>query len=116
MPDEELKRFAAGELEKIGILKTSEVLDAHVARVPKTYPAYFGTYNRFDELRSWLDGFDNLFLVGRNGMHKYNNQDHSMLTAMTVVDGLASGHVDKAAVWSINTEQEYHEEKNREKP
>ena len=115
MPDEELKRFAAGELEKIGILKTSEVLDAHVARVPKTYPAYFGTYDRFDELRSWVDGFDNLFLVGRNGMHKYNNQDHSMLTAMTVVDGLAAGHVDKSAVWSINTEQEYHEEKNKEK-
>ncbi len=111
MPDDKLKQFAAGELEKIGILKTSEVLDAHVARVPKTYPAYFGTYNRFDELRSWLDRLENLFLIGRNGMHKYNNQDHSMLTAMTVVDGLARGHVDKAAVWSINTEQEYHEEK-----
>ncbi len=111
MPDDKLKQFAAGELEKIGILKTSEVLDAHVARVPKTYPAYFGTYNRFDELRAWLDGLENLFLIGRNGMHKYNNQDHSMLTAMTVVDGLAHGHVDKAAVWSINTEQEYHEEK-----
>ncbi len=110
-PDEELKQFAASELEKIGILKTREVLDAHVARVPKTYPAYFGTYDRFDELRSWVDRFENLFLVGRNGMHKYNNQDHSMLTAMTVVDGLAKGHVDKAAVWSINTEQEYHEEK-----
>ncbi|HXS11203.1 MAG TPA: NAD(P)/FAD-dependent oxidoreductase [Acidobacteriaceae bacterium] len=111
MPDDKLKQFAAAELEKIGILKTSEVLDAHVARVPKTYPAYFGTYNRFDELRSWLDRFENLYLIGRNGMHKYNNQDHSMLTAMKVVDGLASGHVDKSAVWSINTEQEYHEEK-----
>jgi protoporphyrinogen oxidase len=111
MPDEQLKQFAAGELEKIGILKTREVLDAHVARVPKTYPAYFGTYNRFDELREWVDGLENLFLVGRNGMHKYNNQDHSMLTAMAVVDGLARGHVNKAAVWSINTEQEYHEEK-----
>jgi protoporphyrinogen oxidase len=111
LPDDEMKRFAAAELEKIGILKTSEVLDAHVARVPKTYPAYFGTYNRFDELREWVDGFDNLFLVGRNGMHKYNNQDHSMLTAMAVVDGLARGHVDKAEVWAINTEQEYHEDK-----
>jgi protoporphyrinogen oxidase len=111
MPDEELKRFAAGELEKIGILKTAEVLDAHVVRVPKTYPAYFGTYDRFAELREWTDGFENLFLVGRNGMHKYNNQDHSMLTAMAVVDGIAAGHVDKAAVWAINSEQEYHEEK-----
>jgi protoporphyrinogen oxidase len=111
MADEDLKRFAATELGKIGILKTAEVLDAHVVRVPKTYPAYFGTYDRFDELRNFTDGFENLFLVGRNGMHKYNNQDHSMLTAMAVVDGIAAGHVDKAAVWGINSEQEYHEEK-----
>ena len=111
MPDDELKKFAAGELEKIGILKTAEVLDAHVVRVPKTYPAYFGTYDRFAELREWTDRFENLFLVGRNGMHKYNNQDHSMLTAMAVVDGIAAGRVDKAAVWGINSEQEYHEEK-----
>jgi protoporphyrinogen oxidase len=111
MPDDELKRFAAKELETIGILRTSDVLDAHVVRVPKTYPAYFGTYARFDELRRWTDSFDNLYLVGRNGMHKYNNQDHSMLTAMTVVDGLAAGHVDKDGLWQINTEQEYHEEK-----
>jgi len=111
MPDDELKTFAAAELEKIGILKTAEVLDAHVVRVPKTYPAYFGTYNRFEELRTFTDSFENLFLVGRNGMHKYNNQDHSMLTAMAVVDGIAEGHVNKAALWQINTEQEYHEEK-----
>ncbi len=111
MPDAALAAFAAGELQKIGILRTSEVLDAHVVRVPKTYPAYFGTYSRFDELRAWTDSFTNLFLIGRNGMHKYNNQDHSMLTAMAVVDGIAAGHVDKAALWSINTEQEYHEEK-----
>ncbi len=113
MPDEEMKRFAAAELQTIGILRTSEVLDAHVVRVPKTYPAYFGTYDRFEELRTWMDGFENLFLVGRNGMHKYNNQDHSMLTAMTVVDGIAAGGVDKAAVWAINTEQEYHEDKGK---
>jgi protoporphyrinogen oxidase len=113
MADEDLKQFAARELEKIGILHTAEVLDAHVVRVPKTYPAYFGSYNRFDELRSWTDGFENLFLIGRNGMHKYNNQDHSMLTAMAVVDGIAAGHVDKAGLWSINTEQEYHEEKSQ---
>ena len=112
MADEDLKRFAASELEKIGILKTAEVLDAHVVRVPKTYPAYFGTYDRFDELREFTDRFENLYLVGRNGMHKYNNQDHSMLTAMAVVDGIAAGHVDKAAVWGINSEQEYHEERS----
>jgi protoporphyrinogen oxidase len=111
MPDEELKKFAIGEVAKIGILNVEDVSDGHVVRVPKTYPAYFGTYDRFDELREFTDGFENLFLVGRNGMHKYNNQDHSMLTAMTVVDGIVAGHVDKAALWGINTEQEYHEEK-----
>ncbi len=111
MPDEELKQFAIGEVAKIGILSAQDVSDGHVVRVPKTYPAYFGTYDRFDELREFTDGFENLFLVGRNGMHKYNNQDHSMLTAMTVVDGIVAGHVDKAALWGINTEQEYHEEK-----
>jgi protoporphyrinogen oxidase len=111
MPDEELKRFAIAEVAKIGILNAEDVSDGHVVRVPKTYPAYFGTYDRFEELREFTDGFENLFLVGRNGMHKYNNQDHSMLTAMTAVDGLVAGHVDKAALWGINTEQEYHEEK-----
>jgi protoporphyrinogen oxidase len=114
MEDEELKGFAAGELEKIGILQVAEVLDGHVVRVPKTYPAYFGTYDRFEELREFTDGLENLYLIGRNGMHKYNNQDHSMLTAMTVVDGLVSGGVDRAALWNINTEQEYHEDEKRE--
>ncbi len=111
MPDDALQTFAAAELEKIGILRTTEVLDAHVVRVPKSYPGYFGTYNRFHELRDWTDRFANLFLIGRNGMHKYNNQDHSMLTAMAVVDGIAAGYVDKAALWSINTGQEYQEQK-----
>jgi len=112
MEDEALKKFAIAEVEKIGILEPGTVSDSHVVRVPKTYPAYFGTYDRFDELREWTDSFENLFLVGRNGMHKYNNQDHSMLTAMTVVDGLCAGYVDKASLWKINTEQDYHEEKH----
>jgi protoporphyrinogen oxidase len=113
MEDEALKRFAIAEVAKIGILDASAVSDGYVVRVPKTYPAYFGTYDRFDELREFTDSFENLFLIGRNGMHKYNNQDHSMLTAMSVVDGLVAGHVDKATLWSINTEQEYHEEKEK---
>jgi protoporphyrinogen oxidase len=113
MEDEALKRFAIAEVAKIGILDADAVSDGHVVRVPKTYPAYFGTYGRFDELREYVDRFENLFLVGRNGMHKYNNQDHSMLTAMTAVDGIIAGHVDKAELWGINTEQEYHEEKDK---
>ncbi|HEX8711834.1 MAG TPA: NAD(P)/FAD-dependent oxidoreductase [Terracidiphilus sp.] len=112
MPDEELKKFGAAELEKIGILKAADVLDGHVVRVPKTYPAYFGTYNRFDELRAFTDSFENLFLIGRNGMHKYNNQDHSMLTAMQAVENVIQGVTDKDNIWSINTEQDYHEQKD----
>jgi protoporphyrinogen oxidase len=111
MSDDDLIRFAASEVEKIGLLRAADVRDGHVVRVPKTYPAYYGTYDRFDEVRNYLDGYENLFLVGRNGMHKYNNQDHSMLTAMTAVDQIIAGHIDKAALWEINTEQEYHEEK-----
>ena len=113
MPDDDLKQFAISEVAKIGILNAADVTDAHVVRVPKTYPAYFGTYDRFDELKEFTNRIDNLFLVGRNGMHKYNNQDHSMLTAMHVVDGLVAGSVDKQALWEINTEQEYHEEKDK---
>jgi protoporphyrinogen oxidase len=111
MTDAEMAKFAIAEIEKIGILRASDVLDSHVVRVPKTYPAYFGTYDRFDELVEYMNGFENLFLVGRNGMHKYNNQDHSMLTAMTAVDNIIAGNLDKASLWQINTEQEYHEEK-----
>jgi protoporphyrinogen oxidase len=109
MSDEELKNFGAGELEKIGFLKTSDVLDSHVVRVPKTYPAYFGTYDRFNEIRTFIDGFENLFLIGRNGMHKYNNQDHSMLTAMQAVENVLQGTTRKDNIWAINTEMEYHE-------
>jgi protoporphyrinogen oxidase len=111
MSDAEMIRLATGELEKIGIIEGSKVIDATVLHMPKTYPAYFGTYDRFGGLRGYLDGFTNLFLVGRNGMHKYNNQDHSMLTAMTAVDNILTGRLDKENVWSINTEQEYQEEK-----
>ena len=109
--DNEIATLAKRELEQIGILKEADVLDATVIRVPKTYPAYFGMYERFDELRQYLDKFPNLFLVGRNGMHKYNNQDHSMLTAMTAVDNILKGQTDKENIWAVNTEMEYHEER-----
>jgi protoporphyrinogen oxidase len=108
-PDEEMATFAARELESMGIIDSSQVIGSTVLRMPKTYPGYFGTYNRFGELRQFLDGFVNLYLVGRNGMHKYNNQDHSMLTAMTAVDNILCGRPGKENIWSINTEQGYHE-------
>jgi protoporphyrinogen oxidase len=114
MKDEDLQKLATGELEKIGILRAGDVLDAHVVRVAKTYPAYFGSYDRFGELRAFTDAFENLFLVGRNGMHKYNNQDHSMLTAMQAVENVLQGRTDKSNIWSINAEQDYHECKSGE--
>ena len=80
-------------------------------RVPKAYPAYFGEYREIGQVRDYLSSFANLFPVGRNGMHRYNNQDHSMLAAKTAVDCLVSGSRDRSALWSINTEEDYHEER-----
>lgn len=114
LPDDEIIRLAKGEVEKIGIIDAREVLDAVVIRVPKTYPAYFGTYERFEEIKAFLNQYDNLFLIGRNGMHKYNNQDHSMLTAMTAVDNIIAGRIDKSNIWALNSEMEYHESKDGE--
>jgi len=113
LTDEEIKRTAIKELEKMGMADVETVIDSTVQRVEKTYPAYFGTYNQFDKIRAFVDGFENLFLVGRNGMHKYNNADHSMLTAMTAVDNIYQGVTSKENIWSINTEQEYHEERQQ---
>jgi len=114
LSDADMSKLAQEELAKIGIITQSDVLDSTVIRMPKTYPAYFGVYDRFEEVRQYTDTFDNLFLVGRNGMHKYNNQDHSMLTAMTAVDNIIAGRVDKANIWAVNTESDYHEEKTPE--
>jgi len=111
LSDQEMASFAIAEIAKIGILKAEDVLDSHVVHVPKTYPAYFGSYDRFEIIRSYLDSIENLFLVGRNGMHKYNNQDHSMLTAITAVENIVNGVTSKDNIWAINTEMEYHEEK-----
>lgn len=114
LPDEKISDLAINELEKIGLASSANVLDSTVLRVEKTYPAYFGTYEQFDELKNFTNQFDNLFLVGRNGMHKYNNADHSMLTAMVAVDNILEGITTKENIWSINTEQEYHEEKKED--
>lgn len=109
--DEELIQLAKDELASMNILDSENVKDATVLRMPKTYPAYFGSYDRFPEVISYVNEFDNLFLVGRNGMHKYNNQDHSMLTAMTAVDNIITDVRSRDNLWALNTEQDYHEEK-----
>jgi protoporphyrinogen oxidase len=103
--------LAKEELSKIGIIDVARVIDWTVLRMEKTYPAYFGTYDRFAEIRQYVDRYENLFLIGRNGMHRYNNQDHSMLTAMLAVENIIAGRTDKSNLWEVNTEMDYHEEK-----
>jgi protoporphyrinogen oxidase len=102
--------FAAKELEKIQIIDRRDVLDGTVVRVPKAYPAYFGEYSEFGRIRAYLDRFSNLYPVGRNGMHRYNNQDHSMLSANAAVNAIIDRGRDKSAIWQINAENSYHEE------
>jgi len=109
--DASMIELAKTEMQRIAIADAADCRDAVVIRVPKTYPAYFGTYERFEEVRKFVDTFPNLFLVGRNGMHRYNNQDHSMLTSMICVDNILAGRTDKSNIWDVNTEEEYHEEK-----
>lgn len=109
--DDEFIQFAIDELHSIDIIDKKEVIDSTLIRMPKTYPAYFGTYSQFHVISAFTDKLENLFLVGRNGMHKYNNQDHSMLTAITAVNNIISGEKSKDNIWSINTEEEYHEQK-----
>jgi len=108
-----MAKLAADELAKIDIIERQDVRDAVVVHMAKTYPAYFGVYDRFQEVRDYVDAISNLFLVGRNGMHKYNNQDHSMLTAMTAVDNIIAGRRDKQNIWDVNIEQDYHESKEK---
>ena len=111
MTEEQMKHFAIDELVKMNLIDPEDALDSVVIKMPKTYPAYFGVYDQFDTVESYLKEINNLYPVGRNGMHKYNNQDHSMLTAMAAVEHITTGKGSKADIWDINTEQEYHEEK-----
>lgn len=111
LDDAGLSALAVSELAKIGLADPADCLDSVVLRVPKAYPGYFGSYDQFGVIRGWVDQFANLFLIGRNGMHRYNNQDHSMLTARFAVEALLSGTRDREAIWSVNIDDDYHEEK-----
>ena len=113
LSDEAMKELGISELVKIVIIDRSDVIDGTVIPMQKTYPAYFGAYERFPVIVDHVNRFENLFLIGRNGMHRYNNQDHSMLTAMVAVDNIVAGITSKENIWSVNTEQEYHEEKDQ---
>lgn len=113
LSDEQLKQKAMEELLKIGVLQSAEdVLDFHVERVEKAYPAYFDTYKDFDQVVEYLQKYENLYCIGRNGQHRYNNMDHSMATAFAAVKHITKSLKNKRDIWEINTEKEYHEEKN----
>ena len=112
MSEEEFAHFAIKDMIRLGIIaQKSDVLDYHEEKVKKAYPAYFDTYEHMDELIAYLNSIDNLYCVGRNGQHRYNNLDHSMCTSFETVKNILSGTKDKSNIWSVNTETEYHESK-----
>ena len=110
MSDAELQRLGVAEMQQLNLAAPADHLDGIVIRMPKAYPGYYGSYARFAELREYLDAVPNLYLVGRNGMHRYNNQDHSMLSAKKAVEAILAGSADKSAIWAVNIDDAYHEE------
>ncbi len=110
-PEKEFIRFAIRELVKIDVIEEQDVLDSTYIRMKKVYPAYFGTYEEFDKVKDYLNTIDNLYCIGRNGQHRYNNTDHSMLTAIETVKVIKNNLKDKSVIWNVNTEEEYHEER-----
>lgn len=111
LSDEKLKRYAIRELKQIGIINdNTKVLDYHVERVEKAYPAYFGSYKEFPKIKTYLNSIDNLYCIGRNGMHRYNNMDHSIETGIVCANNIIKNITNRENIWSVNTEEEYHEE------
>lgn len=111
LSDEDMIKFGISELEKLDVVKQEDIIDSVRVRVKKAYPAYFGAYKDFDVVKSFVSGIPNLYCVGRNGQHKYNNMDHSMLSGIEAVN-VIKGNLDKSILWAVNTEKEYHEVKN----
>lgn len=111
MSDHDFIEFAKDELQKIDIIDKNDVIDACRLNVKKAYPAYFGSYKDFDKVVDDLKQFDNLLCVGRNGQHRYNNMDHSMVTAMIASEIILNNNYTQDDLWSVNTEKEYHETK-----
>jgi len=112
MTEKQFSDFCVKEMVKLGLISSpSDVIDTHMEKVKKAYPAYFDTYDEMDKLVDYLSSIPNLYCVGRNGQHRYNNIDHSMVTSFEAVKNIKNGVTDKKNIWSVNTEQEYHEEK-----
>ena len=103
--------MAIEELVKINIINREDVLDSCQIKIKKAYPAYYGSYYELDKVKDFLNGIDNIFCLGRNGQHRYNNMDHSMMTAMECINNIRTGNSSKENIWAVNTEEEYHETK-----
>ena len=113
MSDEECTKFAVDELIKMGVIDVdTKIMDSHRERVEKAYPAYFDTNSEIDTVISFVDSIENIYCIGRNGQHRYNNMDHSMLTAFEAVNHILGKIDDKSIIWNVNTEKEYHEQKD----
>ena len=113
MSEKKCVEFAVNELVQMGVIKNNYVLDSHREKVKKAYPAYFDTYKDIDKIIKYLDKFENLYCVGRNGQHRYNNMDHSMVTSFETVDNILNNRKSKKNIWNVNTDKEYHEEKQK---
>lgn len=111
--DKEFSAFAIDELKKLGFAQERDIIATHIARIKKAYPSYSGVYAEFGAVREYLDSVENLYVCGRNGMHRYNNMDHSMLSAFEVVKCITQGVADKSAIWQVNAEESYHETKEK---
>ena len=113
MSDEECIELAINELVKMDVINKEDVIDSHRERIQKAYPAYFDGYEHMDEIIDYLNTFDNLYCIGRNGQHRYNNMDHSMVTSFEAVNNIVNDIHDKTNVWNVNTDKEYHETKEQ---
>ena len=113
MSEKECIKFATDELISMGIIDKEDIIDAHREKVKKAYPAYFDTYKDIDKVINYINTFDNLYCVGRNGQHRYNNMDHSMITSFETVNNIINGIKDRTNIWNVNTEREYHESKEK---
>lgn len=111
MSDKDLLKLAKSELISMGILDSDNIIAYHIEKVKKAYPAYFDTYKDFNIVRKYLDKYDNLYCIGRNGQHRYNNMDHSMECAITCIDNILNDVKDKTNIWNVNTESDYNEKK-----
>lgn len=112
MSDEEFINFAIDELVSMNIISKEQVEDSHRERIKKAYPAYFDSYKDIDKLIEYINNIDNLYCIGRNGQHRYNNMDHSMVTAMEAAKNIRQGIKERDNIWNVNTDKEYHEEKS----